>query len=345
MRRYAHCRSLWGLLLLAPGLAAAQNEKPVDITGDWIMTAETPAGTFTSKLHFERNGVELIGRTTTRQGTEAKLNHVKLAGKMLTFDRDIQVMDMMLHLVYTGTVDTGGIKGTFEANGQTLNWSALRPNAAPPAAARAPSPAGTWKLQVDTPNGTRERTLVVQGEGDHLTGTITGPTGQVTALQDVSFKDRQLRFTMSMERDGATVKRTFVATLDGESLSGKIEGGNLVRSFTGRRESAPMPAAVGIAGTWKLVVQGPEHTYHPTLVLTEEGGKFGGKLQPEGSPEAALKDLTVKGNQVEFAADINVGGQEIHLQFTGTIEGDKLKGTMTAGDSNLPTTGDRQPKP
>src|SRR5437870_10132673 len=84
--------------------------------------------------------------------------------------------------------------------------------------------AGTWKISVDTPNGTRERTLVLRQEGDRLTGTLTGPMDQVTPLQEVSFKGKELRFSVSFDRDGQTIKRSYVATVDGDTLKGSVEG-------------------------------------------------------------------------------------------------------------------------
>ena len=45
-------------LLLIPGWAGAQAEKPVEATGDWEMTVETPFGNFTSVMKLQREGAE-----------------------------------------------------------------------------------------------------------------------------------------------------------------------------------------------------------------------------------------------------------------------------------------------
>src|SRR5262245_23204230 len=92
-------------LLLLPALAAAQNDKPVDPTGEWDVTAETPVGTITTTMKLARTGDQLTGSMRRRDGSDGRLNNLKLTGKTITFDRDITVNDMDLHLVYTGSVD------------------------------------------------------------------------------------------------------------------------------------------------------------------------------------------------------------------------------------------------
>jgi hypothetical protein len=327
-------------LMLVPRFAAAQTEKPVDVTGEWEMTAETPVGKFTNTLKLVKMGEQLTGRSVSMDGREGLLNNVKLVGKTLTFDRDISVNGMDLHLVYTGAVNGDKIEGTFETAGQTMNWSAVRKAATP--APTAVGVAGTWKLSVDTPNGTRERTLVLKQEGDKLTGTLTGPMDQATPLQEVSFKGKELRFSVSFDRDGQTIKRSYVATIDGDMLKGSVEGGTQSRSFTGKRETAPV--AAGIAGSWKLSVKAPDQTYMSTLVLTEQAGAYTGKLQPEGGSEGTLKEVSVKGSQLAFTVDLTINGQAIHLSFTGSIDGDKLQGSFNNGDAIYPVAGERQPK-
>src|SRR5262249_15635723 len=141
-----------------------------------------------------------------------------------------------------------------------------------------------------------------------------------------------------------TVKRTYVGTLNGDTLAGTIEGGTQTRSFTGKREATPVVASAGAAGIWKLEVQAPDQTYHPTITLVQEGDKWSGKSAVEKGGEQPLKDLTVKGNQLNFKVDLQFNGNDVHLTFTGTLDGDKLKGSMEANGQTMATTGARQPK-
>jgi len=348
-----HLTLLAGLLalLLGSGLRPALAQDSPDVSGEWEMTAETPAGSFTSTLKLERAGETLSGTMTSRNGEPRKLTNLKLAGKTLTFERDISFNGMDLHLVYTGTVDGDTIKGTFEANGQKMDWSAKRraaPAAAVPVSTTPITPgqvAGTWILTIETQNGTREQTLVLKQEGDKLTGTVTGFGDQVNPLQNVSIQGHQLRYTTAVERNGQTFRRTSVVTFAGDMLKGTTEGRSGNRPFTGRRQAAPAQVATaGIAGSWKLTVQAPEQTYHPTLVLVQQDGKWSGKLVRDDGMEDTLKQVTVNGSQLQFVVDLDIDGNVLHLEFKGTIEGANLKGAIDANGMSLPTTGQRAPQ-
>lgn len=329
------------VLLMAPVLAAAQTEKPVDFTGQWERTVESPSGRFTSTMKLMKTGDTLSGINIRPDGTESKLNELKLDGKTLTFTQDISFNGTNLHLIYTGTVDGDTIKGTCETSGQTMNWTAKRVGST---ASTPVSAAGTWKLTIETPNGTRERTVVLKQDGETLTGTATGPNDQSLPLGDASLKGNELRFTLSFDRNGQTVKRTYVATLNGDTLSGTIQGGSQARSFTGKREGTPVVAATGAAGVWKLTVQAPDQTYRPTVTLVQAGDTWSGKFAVEPGSEEPLRELTVKGNQLDFKVDLQFNGNDIHLTFSGAVDGDKLKGSMDANGQAMPTTGERQPK-
>lgn len=327
--------------LLAPGFAAAQVEKPAEVTGDWERTVETPVGNFTSTLKLGRSGDPLTGVSIGQDGKETKLNDLKLAGKTLTFSEDANYGGTDYHLVYTGTVEGDAIKGTFATMGQTMGWSAKRRAATP---GTPVSLAGTWKIAAQTPDGPREGTLALKQDGDHLTGALTDPMGRAIPVQDLSLKGKELRFTVPWESNGDTVKLTFVITLEGDSVTGSVQGGgDQPIPVTGKRAAAPA-AAGGAAGTWKLAIKAPNRTYAPTITVMQQAGKWGGQLVTEQGEKAELKEVMVNGNQIGFTADLDTGGMTIHLKFSGTLDGDKLKGTMEANDSSLPTTGDRQPK-
>ncbi len=341
MKGYKLCwQAGLALLLIAPALAAAQAEKPVEVAGQWEMTAETPVGNFTSTVKLERKGDQLTGVTVAQDGKETKLNDLKFTGKTLTFTEDASFNGEEYHLVYTGTVDGDSIKGTFQTSGETMNWSAKRMTVS---AAAPVSVAGTWKITVETPNGSRERTLVLKQQGDKLAGTVTGPMDESIPVEDVSVSGKLLRFSVSSARNGQTVKRTYTASVDGDSLNGTIEGGNQTRSFTGKREAAPAPLA-SLAGTWKLAVQAPDQTYHPTVTLSNQEGKWSGTLVDEQGDKADLKELVVNGSKLDFSADLDTGGMLIHLKFSGSMAGDRLSGTIEANGTMLPTTGERPPK-
>jgi hypothetical protein len=306
-----------------------------------VLTAETPEGNFTSTLKLERMGEGLAGHNIGREGKETRLRNVRLAGKTLSFEEDVSYDGEELHLVYSGLVEGDQIKGTFETKGLTMSWNAHRPTVS---AAELAGVTGTWTITMDTPNGSRDRMLTLKQDGIQLAGTITGFRGETVPLANVSLNGKELRFEVSSERNGVTVKRTYVATLNGDSMKGTIEGGGPSLSFTGKRDARSPSTTARMAGTWKLTVQGPNQTYHPVLTLAEESGKYSGRFLVEAGNEAPLKELVVKGSQLDFTTDLQLNGMLIHVEFSGSVDGDRLKGTVNANGQNLAATGERAPK-
>jgi hypothetical protein len=86
-----------------------------------------------------------------------------------------------------------------------------------------------------------------------------------------------------------------------------------------------------LTGTWKLTLETPQGTANPTLTLKQEGevltGTYKGRLG-----EAPVKG-TVKGNAFKFSLKINAQGNELQIDYDGTLEADgTIKGKAKFGD-------------
>jgi hypothetical protein len=96
---------------------------------------------------------------------------------------------------------------------------------APVTLARAddkPNPNGTWKWTVTRNGQEREITLKLKLEGDKLTGTLVR-NNQETNIEDGTYKDGELSFKMTRERNGQKTTTKYTAKITGDSLKGKIE--------------------------------------------------------------------------------------------------------------------------
>jgi hypothetical protein len=92
-------------------------------------------------------------------------------------------------------------------------------------AARAddkPDPTGTWKWSVTFNDQTREMTLKLKLEGDKLTGALVRGERE-TAIEDGTFKDGQVSFKVTRERDGQKFTTKYTGKLEGDTLKGKSE--------------------------------------------------------------------------------------------------------------------------
>ena len=89
--------------------------------------------------------------------------------------------------------------------------------------ANAEDPSGTWKWSFTRNNETRETTLKLKLEGDKLSGSITGRDNTESPIADASFKDGQVAFSVTRERDGRKFTIKYAGKLEGDTIKGTRE--------------------------------------------------------------------------------------------------------------------------
>jgi len=107
---------------------------------------------------------------------------------------------------------------------------------------------GTWQLTSETGRGTMTQTLVLQQDGDKLTGTVTfgggrrggggggGGGPQAIDISDGKVDGSSFSFTMTIEFNGNSFSQQYSGTVDGDSMTGEASGGRGgSRPFTGTR--------------------------------------------------------------------------------------------------------------
>lgn len=87
---------------------------------------------------------------------------------------------------------------------------------------------------------------------------------------------------------------------------------------------------MAVDGKWDVTLNTPMGARPGNLELTSSGsaltGTFGG---PEGSNE--IQDGKVDGDDAEWAVNIQSPMGPMNLQFKGTVDGDKISGTVQLG--------------
>lgn len=105
-----------------------------------------------------------------------------------------------------------------------------------------PNPTGTWKWSVTFNDQQREMTLKLKLEGDKLTGTMPGRNNQETAIEDATFKDGEVAFSVTRERNGQKFTTKYKGKLDKDTIKGKSEsernGQTQSRDWEAKREKA-----------------------------------------------------------------------------------------------------------
>jgi hypothetical protein len=85
------------------------------------------------------------------------------------------------------------------------------------------NPTGTWKWTVNRGGQSREMTLKLKLDGDKVTGAIVGRDGKDKAIEDAKYKDGEVSFTVTRERDGKKFTSKYTGKVSGDTIKGKTE--------------------------------------------------------------------------------------------------------------------------
>ncbi len=101
----------------------------------------------------------------------------------------------------------------------------------PGAAAMA---AGTWALNVNSPNGEVSSTLTLRQTGETLGGEITTPFGNAT-ISEARVRGNEITFSYTINFQGQPLPVTARGRIDGSSIAGTMEAMGQTFEFTGSK--------------------------------------------------------------------------------------------------------------
>lgn len=87
----------------------------------------------------------------------------------------------------------------------------------------ADDPTGTWQWTVTFGDRTREMTLKLKLEGETLTGTMPGRDNQERPIENATYKDGEISFEISRERNGQKSVTKFTGKQSGATITGQME--------------------------------------------------------------------------------------------------------------------------
>jgi hypothetical protein len=106
------------------------------------------------------------------------------------------------------------------------------------------------------------------------------------------------------------------------------------------QEPGQQKPAPTMTGTWAFEVHHSAGTSTPTVTITQTGEKLSGKYV--GTYGEAVLTGSIKDNKFSFSVDVGTE-QKVTLAYTGTLEGDTVKGNVTMGEMGEGTfTGKRK---
>ena len=96
----------------------AQAASKLDVTGKWLFTVTTSAGTGTPTLTLNQKGDSLSGHYSSQVLGEAEVKG-SVSGQKITLNVNVEVQGNAIAVTYAGTIDgPDTMKGTVDLGGQ-----------------------------------------------------------------------------------------------------------------------------------------------------------------------------------------------------------------------------------
>jgi len=207
-----------------------------------------------------------------------------------------------------------------------------------PEFAQTPGVTGDWELIINSPQGSRTANATFKQDGEKLSGVLRGARGELPIEGTV--KGKEVKFSYPYKNAELEFTITMTGTLDGDAIKGTADYGGLAegdwtaKRTTGAKIAPSAPAVVAsqtndVTGVWNFAVETPQGSGTPTFTFKQEGEKLTG--QYKGAFGEAPVTGTVKGNKIDFSFKAS-GPVEGTVTYTGTIDGNTMKGTAKFGD-------------
>lgn len=95
-----------------------------------------------------------------------------------------------------------------------------------------------------------------------------------------------------------------------------------------------------VAGTWEITSGGPRGSRTQTLTIQQDGTAIKGTISGRRGERAF--EGTVEGNKLNFTVSIETPNRTFTLEYSGTVDGDSIKGTVHSERFDGEWTGKRK---
>lgn len=197
--------------------------------------------------------------------------------------------------------------------------------------------AGEWEFKSQWPGMTSTATMKItkNAEGKYE-GTWSGQWGE-SKLSDITFVYGKMTFTQTSNFDGQETKTTYEGTVADGKITGKAHGRLSDFTFEGTRGGETKG---DITGEWLINVTVPSREIVEKLTITKNAdGTLAGKWEAQVG-ENTISDVKFEGGKLTFNRISKFGDREVALTFSGTVEGDNIKGVFSGerGDKEANAT-------
>jgi hypothetical protein len=235
-----------GALLLVPAAAVAQT----DVTGDWLVTLDSPQGAVTLDVSMKQAGEVLTGTLISPMGSVDFKG--KIAGDTVEVAYSMEMQGQSVPITMNGKVTGDSIAGNFNFGGLgDVPWSAKRKPAGAAAttasAASSAAPAATassggasggitgkWDITINMAGNAMPASATLAQAGDKVTGTLSSQAGETPIAGTITGNSLKLEF--KVESPQGVMDITMTGDLAADGITGKMSLAGLGDAeWTGKR--------------------------------------------------------------------------------------------------------------
>lgn len=110
-----------------PGGAAGGTVRPVDPSGDWSLTVNSPQGDISVRMSLRRDGEQITGSMTTPMGVQ-ELRNAHVTGNEFRASATVNMQGNSVEVTLVGTIEGDSMRGTISIPGMgSFDFSGSRP--------------------------------------------------------------------------------------------------------------------------------------------------------------------------------------------------------------------------
>ena len=204
-----------------------------------------------------------------------------------------------------------------------------------PSLANAIDVTGVWKAEFDTQIGLQKYTFTLRQEDNTVTGKansdIAGEKHESTIIAGKVDGDT-VSFVELLDFQGNELRITYTGRSSGDEISFTREvGGFATEKLVARRE---VPA-VDITGRWQAEFDTLVGLQNYVFEFQMTDGKLAAKATADTDGEnrdVAFVDASLKADQLTFVEIRRIQDQDIRIEFTGKVAGEKIQFTRSVGE-------------
>lgn len=188
-------------------------------------------------------------------------------------------------------------------------------------------PSGTFNWTQDFGAGEAEHWLVLDADGEVLTGSYISDGGAVE-IKEGKIKDGKFSFKIELEVDGASVTTTTSGTVKGDKLTAVTEVDDGSESQEVEWEAGRNTRVNDVVGTWNLTIDAEGQTFEPTAKITKDGDKLKVEYLTDEFGDHEAIDVKLEDNKLSYTIDVESPEGGMKLKFVTYPRGSNLDGEI-----------------